>query len=111
MSSKHVLIVGSQPDVRDVLVEVLAEEGYAVTTFDSGDDAITSATESALPVVLLFGSLVSFAAVSARCQAELPHVTVIVATGHSELPPLQGVLVIKKPFTIDQLLAVFEAAT
>jgi two-component system nitrogen regulation response regulator NtrX len=39
MSGRHILVVDDEPDIRNLVRDILADEGYSVTTADSGDAA------------------------------------------------------------------------
>ncbi len=49
----HVLIVDDEAEIRDSLAEILAEEGYAVTTTATGNEALLLVRDAAYDVVLL----------------------------------------------------------
>jgi CheY-like chemotaxis protein len=51
---KRVLVIDDDDDVRHVVVEILAEEGYAVAAFSNGEEALTwLATADPLPGLIL----------------------------------------------------------
>ena len=39
MSGRHILVVDDEPDIRNLVQEILEDEGYTVTTADSGEAA------------------------------------------------------------------------
>ena len=39
MTSRHILVVDDEPDIRSLVQEILEDEGYTVTTADGGDSA------------------------------------------------------------------------
>ena len=39
MSGRHILVVDDEPDIRNLVQEILEDEGYTVTTADSGETA------------------------------------------------------------------------
>ena len=39
MTSRHILVVDDEPDIRSLVQEILEDEGYTVTTADGGDTA------------------------------------------------------------------------
>lgn len=39
MTSRHILVVDDEPDIRSLVKEILEDEGYTVTTADGGDSA------------------------------------------------------------------------
>lgn len=51
--SHHVLVVDDDPGIRDVIAEMLRDEGYDVTTASNGREALEAITTQPLAVVLL----------------------------------------------------------
>ena len=39
MTSRHILVVDDEPDIRSLVQEILEDEGYSVTTADGGEAA------------------------------------------------------------------------
>ena len=39
MTSRHILVVDDEPDIRSLVQEILEDEGYTVTTADGGEAA------------------------------------------------------------------------
>ena len=39
MTPRHILVVDDEPDIRSLVSEILADEGYTVSTAESGEEA------------------------------------------------------------------------
>ena len=52
MSGRHILVVDDEPDIRNLVQEILEDEGYTVTTADSGE-AARKARRTRLPDLIL----------------------------------------------------------
>jgi len=52
LSCQAILVVDDDPDIRDALVELLAEEGYAVTGVNNGNEALAYLKEAKRPSLI-----------------------------------------------------------
>jgi len=52
MSGRHILVVDDEPDIRNLVQEILEDEGYTVTTADSGE-AARKARRTRLPDLIM----------------------------------------------------------
>ncbi|MGB5438564.1 MAG: sigma-54 dependent transcriptional regulator [Gammaproteobacteria bacterium] len=53
MSGRHILVVDDEPDIRNLVQEILEDEGYTVTTADSGESARSSRRTRRPDLILL----------------------------------------------------------
>lgn len=53
MDSRIILVVDDDPDIRDVIAETLADEGFSVLTFGDGEAAVTMALENPPGLIVL----------------------------------------------------------
>jgi len=108
--SLTVLVVDDEQAVRQMLVDVLLEEGYTTLTAENGADAIEVATARRPDLVLsdvMMPGLdgVTLAAVFARWDPPVPVVLMSAIFG----PRSDGTPVLPKPFDLDDMLAVVAA--
>lgn len=114
-----VLVVDDCPDIRQMLREVLEEEGYTVSTAEHGGPALAHLRASPVPLLVLLGltmpcvdgeavlhTVASDSALAARHRfIMVTGATPRATTGSvAALRQQLGVPVIAKPFTVDQLL-------
>lgn len=106
----YILIVGDDPAVRAVLVDVLEDEGYAVHVAVSGLDALAAIQRQAPALVLLdlqMPELDGIGLVEAlRRQGAVPPLLVITASLEAErwAAEVGAYSYLPKPFTLDALL-------
>ena len=108
----HILIVEDEPDVRALLGEVLAEDGYEVSTAGDGAEAIAMLRKrrpDAIVLDLMMAGLDGWDFLSLYRQLPGPHAPVIVVTaaarGGVERAHDSGAdAVVTKPFSVDRLL-------
>jgi CheY-like chemotaxis protein len=108
----HILIVEDDPDVRALLYEVLAEDGYEVSAARDGADAIAQLRKrrpDAILLDLMMAGLDGWDFLSLYRQLPGPHAPVIVVTaaarGGIERAHDHGAdAVVTKPFSVDRLL-------
>ncbi len=53
MSKPHILIIDDEPDIRDLISDILADEGYSVSTAENGDTARQQLGQQKPDLVLL----------------------------------------------------------
>jgi CheY-like chemotaxis protein len=121
----RLLVVEDDDDTREVLREVLAEDGYAVTVARDGLDALTLLWLSTQPVVVLLDQRMAplagtdvLAAVVASPQLATGRAFILLTSSPRgvALPPgTEAVLggpvpLVEKPFDVDGLLAVVATA-
>src|SRR5438034_367784 len=117
-SSKHVLLVEDEEALRQAVAEQLADRGYQVEQAESGEVAIARLTDFAFDIIVtdlrlpgIDGSAVLEAAVE-----RYPEIIAIVVTGYGTVKDAVEAIkrgawdFVSKPFQIDELLHVLDAA-
>src|SRR2546428_500735 len=117
-SSKHVLLVEDEGALRQAVAEQLADRGYQVVQADSGETAIARLADFAFDIIItdlrlpgVDGSVVLEAAVQ-----RYPEIIAIVVTGYGTVKDAVEAIkrgawdFVSKPFQIDELLHVLDAA-
>jgi DNA-binding NtrC family response regulator len=114
----NVLVVDDEADYRDALCNVLARRGYCVGTAASGEEALQLVSRQRWDVMVLdlkMPGLDGLATLQVARRVS-PRTEVILLTGHGSvdagLHAMRGEAFdfLLKPTTVDQLLAVIEAA-
>ena len=109
----HVLVADDDPAFREVLADLLQDEGLRVSTAGTGDEVLTAVTDASPDLVLLDARMprlepAAFAHAwrAAGCQG----VPVVILSALTEVPdPLCGLSAVapmRKPFNLDELLEV-----
>jgi len=112
-TAKRILLVEDQTALRLVIGEVLEELGYRVDAFENGPSALTHLQSGERPDLLLSdvglpGGL-NGRQLAERCRERYPDLKVLLITGYDESAalsdgqPLQGTLVLTKPFELEAL--------
>src|SRR5437763_565660 len=117
-ASKHLLLVDDEPALRHAIAEQLGVRGYQVQEADSGEAALARLTEFAFDIIIsdlrlpgVDGSVVVEAAVD-----RYPDIIAIVVTGYGTVKDAVEAIkrgawdFVSKPFQIDELLHVLDAA-
>jgi DNA-binding NtrC family response regulator len=117
-STKHLLLVEDEAALRQVVAEQLRDRGYNVEEADSGEAAIAKLADFAFDVIVtdlrlpgIDGSSVVDAALE-----RYPDIVVIVVTGYGTVKDAVEAIkrgaadFVSKPFQIDELLLVLDAA-
>ena len=119
----RVLVVEDDEDVRDVLVEILRDEGFTVWFAQDGREALEMLSSGgALPEVVLLDLMMprlNGAELLASARATVPGfssvpVVVISASGHvgeHQIPPEAVSAWLRKPFELPELIATMTAVT
>src|SRR5437773_2516132 len=115
---KHLLLVEDETPLRQAVAEQLADRGYRVEQADSGEAAIAKLADFAFDIIVtdlrlpgIDGSSVVEAAVE-----RYPHIIAIVVTGYGTVKDAVEAIkrgawdFVSKPFQIDELLHVLDAA-
>jgi two-component system cell cycle sensor histidine kinase/response regulator CckA len=112
-STRTILVVDDEPEVRKLVGAMLSREGYKVLVSDSGDPAIKTFTKHGAPVDLLLTDVVSpgmSGPVLADHLVELqPNLRVLFMSGFDNTQVVQkyvlekGFSLLIKPFTMEQL--------
>lgn len=109
----RILLVEDEPNLRQIISSVLAEEGHDVHTSPDGEAAITFLKEKRTPHLVITDFAMprkSGKDVIEYCRKEHPTLPVILITGivHQGLPEweaLGAVASLQKPFKMEELLA------
>src|SRR3954452_17252600 len=105
----HVYVVEDDQDVRASIADILRDEGYEVTEFADGPQALGALRLGARPcLVLLDLHMPTMSgenlAASLRTDSELSHIPIVIITGASAAPA--GFTCLHKPFTLAELMGV-----
>src|SRR3989454_9855179 len=117
-SQKHLLIVEDEAPLRQAIAEQLADRGYQVEQADSGEAAITKLADFAFDIIVTDLRLpgVDGAAVVEAAVGRYPDIVAIVVTGYGTVKDAVEAIkrgawdFVSKPFQIDELLHVLDAA-
>jgi CheY-like chemotaxis protein len=113
-----VLVVDDEDDVREVIGEVLREDGYDVCSVANGADALAMATQThfdAVTMDLRMPGMTGRETLEALRKLA-PSVPVVVVSGYATRDDtkacrcLGAFEVLQKPFDVERLLAVVQAA-
>lgn len=114
--SRHILIVDDDPAIRATISEVLAEEGYTITTATNGAEGL-AALARALPAVVLLDMRMpvldgwGFARALKERGVSLPIVVMTAAQDARRWSQEIGAAwVLAKPFDLDELVQAVERA-
>lgn len=117
LSSKAVLVVDDDADIRSTVREILEDEGYRVTDAANGFEALRQLREGSAPNLILLdlsmpvmsGSEFRFEQRKDPSLASIP-VVVVSAVGSLDMKvaPLEAAAFLRKPVQLDELLGVVE---
>jgi CheY-like chemotaxis protein len=107
-TSKTVLIVEDEPDIRDSLREVLEDEGYAVAVASNGKEGLAQLSLLPKPCAVVLDIIMPVMSGNELYNAmqadpELAKIPVLVSTSDPTRAP-SGVLIMKKPIDVDRFL-------
>jgi DNA-binding NtrC family response regulator len=117
-TTKHLLIVEDESGLRQAIAEQLADRGYHVEQADSGEAALAQLADFAFDVIVTDLRLpgIDGAAVVDAAVERYPHIVAIVVTGYGTVKDAVEAIkrgawdFVSKPFQIDELLHVLDAA-
>ncbi len=108
----HILVVDDDPDVRDFLVDALDELGHRVAACDNGEEALKRLADDCPDLLLLDFAMPAMngAELARRARDLCPELPIVIVTGYAESEQLEAALggdvqLLRKPFTIDALVA------
>jgi DNA-binding NtrC family response regulator len=116
--AKHLLLVEDEASLRQAVSEQLADRGYVVVQAESGEAAIARLADFAFDVIVTDLRLpgISGAAVIDAAVERYPDIVAIVVTGYGTVKDAVEAIkrgasdFVNKPFQIDELLHVLDAA-
>ncbi|HTI31834.1 MAG TPA: ATP-binding protein [Sphingomonas sp.] len=112
ISGARIAVIDDDPDVRQFVTDCLTTHGAACEAFDGGEAFLAGLAESPPDMVLLDFAMpgMSGAEVARRAKLVDRKVPIIIMTGYADSTALDGILgdvaIIRKPFGINDLLAV-----
>lgn len=114
----HILVADSQPDMLDVLTDVLKDEGYQVTTAHNGSQALERAKVISFNIAIVDIKLPGLSGMELirKLKEADPELTIIIMTGYSSLETAvetakSGVYdYITKPFPAEEILLAIRRA-
>src|ERR1700674_1441447 len=117
-TAKHLLLVDDESMMRQAIAEQLADRGYHVEQADSGEAALTHLADFAFDVIVTDLRLpgIDGAAVVDAAVERYPDIVAIVVTGYGTVKDAVEAIkrgawdFVSKPFLIDELLHVLDAA-
>ena len=115
-----ILIVDDEADIRDIISDLLKDEGYSARTADDADSAF-SAIEAAAPDLIILdiwlqGSRMDGIEILKSVKRDNPGIPIVIISGHGNIEVAvaavqQGAYdFIEKPFNINQLMVVVARA-
>jgi CheY-like chemotaxis protein len=118
VGSKRVLIVDDDPDIREIVMLTLSDEGYEVVTAPHGAAALDRAAELPPDAILLdmrMPVMDGWAFAAAYRRTPDPHAPVVVMTAAADAAAwaaqVGAAAVLPKPFQLDALCAAVERIT
>src|SRR4051812_1525820 len=117
-SLKHLLLVEDETPLRQAIAEQLRDRGYVVEEADSGEAALAHLADFAFDIIVTDLRLpgIDGSAVIEAAVARYPHIIAIVVTGFGTVKDAVEAIkrgawdFVNKPFQIDELLHVLDAA-
>lgn len=107
-STKTVLIVEDEPDIRESLREVLEDEGYTVAVASNGKEGLAQLARLSKPCAVVLDIIMPVMSGNELYNAmqadpALAAIPVLVSTSDPTRAP-SGVLIMKKPIDVDRFL-------
>jgi DNA-binding NtrC family response regulator len=108
-----VIVDDANSDTGALVAECLRGEVYETVLRVDAREALDDATKGRRPVVLFLAAIRHLAGILEALEASsLPEgVRVILATGARAVPTIPGLVVLRKPFSIEALLAAFASVS
>jgi len=119
MSAPHILVVDDEPDIRDLVRDILEDEGYSVTTAESGEAARAALRERRPDLILLdiwMPDIDGISLLKEWSEGEGLPCPVIIMSGHGtvetavEATRLGAYDFLEKPLSLAKLLLTVERA-
>ena len=114
----QILVVDDSEEVREVLRELLSQQGHTVVTCEDGESALAELETRRFGLAMVDVGLpgISGLDVTKKLKGRWPDATVVVMTGYFDRVGPEGTqakgvdFVLTKPFTLDQLRLVMRHA-
>jgi len=112
---RTILVVEDEQEVREALLETLAEEGYGVTAVRNGVEAIKVLTYGhRLPDLILLDLMMPVMdgwEFQRKMEKHLKwkDIPIIIYSANTKIKPVKATLVLAKPCTLEQLVAAISA--
>jgi len=116
MSENNILIVDDEKDIRDLVSDVLTDEGFSCVSASDSDSAFKAIEKKNPDLILLDiwlqGSNLDGLGVLEVIKAKYPHIAVIMISGHGTIETAVNSIkmgasdYVEKPFTADKLAIV-----
>jgi two-component system nitrogen regulation response regulator NtrX len=114
----HVLVVDDEQGIRQVLEDVLGDEGYQVTAVENGFQALEVLARETIDLVILDVWLPNMGGIDVlkRIKQDWPDVEVVVISGHANINmAVQAVKIgafdfLEKPLSLEKTITVVENA-
>ncbi len=110
MSAANILLVDDNDDVREITALLLRDSGYNVIEASSGSAALDAlGTNPAIELLIVDFAMPGMSGIELleSARAKRPEIKVVFITGYADHTRLKGEfageVVVKKPFTMDQL--------
>lgn len=111
----HILVVEDDRNLREILVDALELEGFAVVSVEHGEAALRHLAAGARPCVILLDLMMPVmdgwtfrqALLEDEALAQLP-VVIMTAAGRNRVGALQAAATLHKPLDVDSVLAVVQ---
>ena len=115
-----ILIVDDEKDIRELISEILIDEGYSTRLAGNSEECLGQVSE-ALPSLLILDiwlkdSNMDGIDILKKVKIDFPHVPVVIISGHGNIEIAVSAIkqgaydFIEKPFNIEQLLVVVRRA-
>ena len=109
-----ILIVDDERDIRELIADILEDEGYATRTVGNSDDAIAAVNDEPPALMILDiwlkDSRMDGIDILKSVKRDNPDIPVVIISGHGNIEIAVAAIkqgaydFIEKPFNIDQLL-------
>ncbi|MDJ0993937.1 MAG: sigma-54 dependent transcriptional regulator [Dinoroseobacter sp.] len=117
---KDILIIDDERDIRELISDILKDEGYATRAVGNADDCMAAIEEDPPGLMILDiwlkDSNMDGIDILVRVKRERPEIPIVIISGHGNIEIAVAAIkqgaydFIEKPFNIDQLLVVVKRA-
>ena len=107
---RTILVADDEPTIRDLLAEVLKDEGYAVLTAPDGAAALEAADRTRPDLVLSDVTMPGVGGVTVARRLRERGIPVVLMSAAGRCPALPGVPCVPKPFDLGDVVAAVDRA-